>query len=83
MLARTETILIEVYVGTFMLLSGHHKAGQNHNTRIRRANRPFGNVAWFKYFGTTVTTQNLIQEEIKMRLNSGDACYRTVFSSAV
>jgi hypothetical protein len=29
---------------------------------------------------TTVTNQNLIQEEIKMRLNSGNACYHSVQS---
>jgi hypothetical protein len=28
--------------------------------------------------GTTVTNQNLIQEEIKSRLNSGNACYHSV-----
>jgi hypothetical protein len=28
-----------------------------------------------KYFGTTVTNQNLIQEEIRRRLDSGNACY--------
>jgi hypothetical protein len=32
-------------------------------------------VAQFKYFGTTITNQNLSQEELKRRLNSGDACY--------
>jgi hypothetical protein len=31
-----------------------------------------------KYLGTTVTNQNLIQDEIKMRLNSGKACYHSV-----
>jgi hypothetical protein len=35
-------------------------------------------VAQFKYFGMTVTNQNLIQEEIKRRLNSGNACYYLV-----
>jgi hypothetical protein len=30
------------------------------------------------YFGTTVTNQNLIQEEIKRMLNSGNACYHSV-----
>jgi hypothetical protein len=28
--------------------------------------------------GTTTTNQNLIQEEIKRRLNSGNACYHSV-----
>jgi hypothetical protein len=35
-------------------------------------------VSQFKYLGTTVTNQNLIQEEIKKRLNSGNACYQSV-----
>jgi hypothetical protein len=35
-------------------------------------------VSQFKHLGTTVTNQNLIQEEIKRRLNSGNACYHSV-----
>jgi hypothetical protein len=35
-------------------------------------------VSQFKYLGTTVTNQNLIQEEVKRRLNSGNACYHSV-----
>jgi hypothetical protein len=35
-------------------------------------------VSQFKYLGTTVTNQDLIQEEIKRRLNSGNACYHSV-----
>jgi hypothetical protein len=35
-------------------------------------------VSQFKYLGTKVTNQNLILEEIKRRLNSGNACYHSV-----
>jgi hypothetical protein len=60
----------------YMLLSRHQNAGQNHNIKID--NRSFENVAQFKYLGTTVTNQNIIEEEIKRRLNSGNACYHSV-----
>ena len=32
----------------------------------------------FKHLGTTLTNHNSIQEEIKSRLNSGNACYHSV-----
>jgi hypothetical protein len=59
-----------------MLLSRHQNVGQNRDIKI--ANRSFRNVSQFKYLGTTVTNQNLIQEEIKRRLNSSNACYQSV-----
>jgi hypothetical protein len=59
-----------------MLLSHHQNAGQNRDIKI--SNRSFENISQFKYLGTTVTNQNLIQEEIKRRLNSGNACYHSV-----
>jgi hypothetical protein len=57
----------------YMLLSCHQNAGQNHDIKV--VNTAFENVLQFKYLGTTVTNQNLIQEEIKRRLSSGNACY--------
>jgi hypothetical protein len=59
-----------------MLLARHQNVGQNHNIKI--GDRSLENVAQFKYLGTTVTNQNLIGEEIKRRLNSGNACYHSV-----
>jgi hypothetical protein len=58
-----------------MLLSRHQNAGQNHDIKI--ANRSFENVAQFRYLGTTIINQNLIQEEIEI-LNSCNACYHSV-----
>jgi hypothetical protein len=59
-----------------MLLSRHQNVGRNRDIKI--ANRSFGNLSQFKYLGTTVTNQNMIQEEIKRRLNSGNASYHSV-----
>jgi hypothetical protein len=59
-----------------MLLSFHQNTRQNR--KIKRAKRCFENVAQLKYLGMTVTNQNLIQEKINMRLNSGNACYHSV-----
>jgi len=41
---------------------------------IRKSER----VEQFKYLGTTLTNQNSMQEEIKSRLKSGNACYHSV-----
>jgi hypothetical protein len=69
----------------YMLVSRDQNADENQNIKI--GNRTVENVSQFKYLGMTVTNQNLIQEEIKRRLNSGNACYHSVhnlvFSSAV
>jgi hypothetical protein len=59
-----------------VLLSCQQNAGQNHDIKI--VDRCFENVAQFRYFGTTVTNQNLLQEKIKRRFNTGNACYHSV-----
>jgi hypothetical protein len=56
---------------------------QDKITDIRTANRCFENVAQFRYLGMPITKQNLIQEEIKRRSILGNACYHSVFSTAV
>jgi hypothetical protein len=43
----------------YMLLSHHQNAGKRYDIKI--ANRCFENVAKFRYLGTTITNQNLIQ----------------------
>jgi len=52
-------------------MSCHPNSGQNQNIRI--ANESSENVENFKYVRTTLTNQNDIHDEIKSRLNSGNA----------
>jgi hypothetical protein len=61
-----------------MLVPRCQKAGQRHSIKI--GNRSFESVAKFKYLGTKLTEQYCIHEEIKSRLYSGNACYRSVQS---
>jgi hypothetical protein len=58
-----------------MIMSRYPNSGQNQNIRI--TNESFENMAKFKYLGTTLTNQNDIYDEIKSRLNSGNACYHS------
>jgi hypothetical protein len=60
----------------YMIMS--HLLYSGHNQNVRRANESFENVAKFKYLGATPTNQNYIHDEIKSRLNSGNACYHSV-----
>jgi len=52
-------------------MSRHPNSGQNQNIRI--PNELFENVAKFKYLGTKLTNQNDIHDEVKRKLNSGNA----------
>ena len=56
-----------------MVMSRDQNVGRSHNTKID--NSSFERMEEFKYLGTTLTHQNSIQEEIKSRLKSGNACY--------
>jgi hypothetical protein len=57
-------------------MARHQNSRKYHNTKI--GNTYFQNMTQFRYLGTTVTVRNLIQEEIKRRLNSGNACYHSL-----
>jgi hypothetical protein len=45
---------------------------------MKIGNRSFENMSHIKYLGTTIIDQNLIQKEIKGRLNSSNASYHSV-----
>ena len=59
-----------------MVMSWDQKSGGSHNMRIH--NRSLQRMEDLKYLGTTLTNQNSIQEEIKSRLKSGNACNYSV-----
>jgi len=73
-----KEIGLEVYAdkAKYMVMSWDQNAGQSHS--MKTDNSSFERVEQFKYLGTTLTNQNSIQEEIKSRLKSGNACYRSV-----
>jgi hypothetical protein len=59
-----------------MLMSRHHSTGQNHYLKI--AYGSFEDVAKFKRLGARVTNENLIHEDIKKRLISGNGWNHSV-----
>ena len=59
-----------------MVMSRDKNAGRSHV--IKTDNSSFGRVEEFKYLGTTLKSKNSIQEEIKSRLKSVNACYHSV-----
>jgi hypothetical protein len=60
----------------YVIMSCHPNSERNQNIRI--TNESFENVAKFEYLWKTLTNQNGIHDEIKSRLNSGNACYYSV-----
>jgi sorting nexin-29 len=62
----------------YMLMSCSQKMEQKHSIKI--VNRSFEDVPKFKYHGTTLSDQNCMHEEVKSRLNFGNACYHSVQS---
>ncbi|KAJ4431573.1 hypothetical protein ANN_20172 [Periplaneta americana] len=65
----------------YMIMSRDGNIVRNGNIKI--ANLSFEEVEKFKYLGATVTNINDTREEIKHRINMGNACYYSVESSSL
>ena len=78
LLVATKEIGLEVNADKtkYMVMPRDRNAGRGYIVKID--NSSIERVEEFKYLGTTLTDQNCIQEEIKCRLNSGNACYYSV-----
>ena len=57
-------------------MSGDQNAGQSHNLKSDRSSSV--RVEHFRCLGNTLGNQSFIQEEIKSRLKSGNACCHSV-----
>jgi hypothetical protein len=60
----------------FTVISQKQNAGQSQT--VKTDNSSFERMGELKYYGTTLTNQNYIQEEIRNVLKSGNACYHSV-----
>jgi len=57
----------------YMVMSQYQHAVQNQN--IYMGNKSFERLEHFSYLGTSLTNPNSFHEEIKCRLQTGNACY--------
>jgi len=57
-------------------MSRDQNAGRSRNIKMDKSS--FETVEQFKHLGTVLTHQNSIQEEIKSKPKSGNACYHSV-----
>jgi len=60
----------------YMVMSCDQNAGRSNS--VKTVDGSFESVEQFKRLGTSLTNQNSIQEEIKSRLKSGNACCHSV-----
>jgi len=60
----------------YMVMFRNQNAGSSHN--IMMDNCSFEKWEEFKHLGKKLISQNSNQEEIKSRLNSGNACYHSL-----
>jgi len=59
-----------------MVMSRDQNAERSHS--MKSDNSSFERVEDFRYLGTTLTYQNSVQDEIKNRMKSGNACSHSV-----
>jgi len=62
----------------YVVMSQYQNARKSHSVVVD--NSSFERVGLVRYLRTTITNQNSIQEEIKSRLQSGNATYHSVQS---
>jgi hypothetical protein len=60
----------------YMVVSRDQTTGRSHSMKIH--NSSFDRVEDLKYLGTTLKNKSSIQEKIKDRLKSGNACYHSM-----
>jgi hypothetical protein len=60
----------------YMVMSRDQNAVRSHSIKIDKIS--FERVEEFKYLEKILAIQNSIQEEMKIRLDSGNACYHSV-----
>jgi len=78
LVAATKEVGLEInaHKTKYMTVSRDQNAGRIHSMKMD--NSPTERVEELKYLGTTLTSENSIQEEIKSRLKLGNACYYSV-----
>jgi hypothetical protein len=74
--SRDDGLEINTEKTKYVVVSHHQNVGPEKN--LLTVNKSYEKVAKLKSLGTTLTSQTCIREEIKSRLNSGNACYHSV-----
>ena len=76
MLFNETGLEVNPYNTKYMVVSRDQNTRRSHNLKID--NSPFERVEHLKYLGKNLTHQNSIQEAIKNKAESGNACYHSV-----
>jgi hypothetical protein len=71
----TKKVGLDVNADKLRYISQFHRQNARKLEDIKPENKFFQNVSQFKYSGTTLTNEYLIQDKINRRLNSGNACH--------